>query len=83
MSGPSKYDDEARALVVALDAEAVVLVVVGGVKGTGACPAIRMSGDPERDRIIRGAIVAGLRSMADGMEAGTEMGSADWKRGVS
>lgn len=79
MSDPSRYDDEARALVLALDAEAVVLVVVGGVSGTGACPAYRSSGDPERDRVIREAIVAGLRSMADDMERR----DAYWKRDAS
>jgi len=83
VSGPSKYDDLARELTMQLGADAVVLIVVGGVRGNGACPALRLSGDPARDLQLKAVLVRALRGLADGMERGTEPGHADWKRDVS
>lgn len=83
MSGPSKYDSLARELCLGLDANAVVLIVVGGVRGNGACPALRLSGDPEQDRRLKAVLVDTLRAMATSMERGDEPGHVDWKREVS
>ena len=77
MSGPSKYDDLARNLKQMLGADAVVLVVINGTKGSGACPALRVDGTvpfPELQRLI----VRALREIADGMEQGIEPGRVDW-----
>ena len=74
MSGPSRYDAIVREMVRQLDADAVVLVVVGGVRGNGACPALRLSGDPARDAQLKDVVVYALRAMADGLEQGIEPG---------
>jgi hypothetical protein len=37
----SKYDELSRSLCEALEADAVLVVVIGGTTGTGACPALR------------------------------------------
>lgn len=39
--GKSKYDDLARSLCESLEADAVLVVVIGGTTGSGACPALR------------------------------------------
>ena len=77
MSGPSKYDELARGIVLRLDAEAAVVIVVGGTKGSGACPALRMDGKIPHQELKR-VVARALRAMADGIESDTQPGRTDW-----
>lgn len=83
MSGPSKYDALARDLTTGLNADAVVLLVFGGIHGNGACPALRLSGDSQKDAELKAWVVRALRLMADGLEQNAEPGHVDWSRDVS
>lgn len=77
MSGPSKYDKLARDIVEMLQADAAVLVVIGGTQGSGACPALRMDGKTPPEK-LQALLVHCLRELADAMELGEQPGRADW-----
>lgn len=67
MSDRSKYDSLSRHLIMALDADAVVLVVINGNMGHGACPAFRVD-DPAELPPLKADAIRALRLLADAME---------------
>jgi hypothetical protein len=67
MSGPSKYDELARYLVDRLGADAVVVVVINGRSGHGAC--VAMLDEPALPvPELRAAMTTSLRLIADDIE---------------
>ena len=71
MSGPSKYDGLAREMCETLDAEAVVVIVIGGRYGSGACRAER-AGGPTPPAELRALLSRGLRALADTVDQDSE-----------
>lgn len=68
MSGPSKYDDLVRAITTDTDADAVVLLIVGGRPGDGCCVSVDARNDVEA---MNALLVRRLRTLADNIERGT------------
>ncbi len=66
--GPSKYDDLARVLTERLDADAVVVVVLNGPYGHGACRAERAMPRGGTREQMRGHLIDRLRCLADSIE---------------
>ncbi len=79
MSDESKYSPFARAMLVALNADAVILVVLGGELGDGATRAERPA-PPEVTDSSRAATVAVLRAIADDIEKGITEPDQAWAR---
>jgi hypothetical protein len=67
MSNPSKYDHLAREMMLNLQAEAVVVLVVNGLLGTG-CAGAETAVDPEFFLERRKLMAAVLRKLAHDME---------------
>jgi hypothetical protein len=65
--GKSKYDAIATALNLELGADAVMVLVIGGRFGHGACPALRVT-DLARLPQLKADCVRALRILADAME---------------
>ena len=65
MIGPGKYDDWCELLRLAFKADGLVLIVIGGYKGTGAST---QTGDKRLFPVMASA----LRKMADEMERDAE-----------
>lgn len=65
--GKSKYDAIATALNLELGADAVIVLVIGGRFGHGACPALRVN-DPSELSALRAQCIHALRLLADAME---------------
>lgn len=79
----SRYSAFARELLAYLNADAVVLVVVGGEMGHGATRAEKPA-PPEVLDARRTALAGALRLMADNIEKGITQPDQAWaKRGSS
>jgi len=66
-SGTSKYDAIATALNLEFGADAVIVLVIGGRLGHGACPALRVTELAQLPQ-LKADCVRALRSLADAME---------------
>lgn len=73
MSVPSKYDVLARTLCDELDADAVVVIVVNGPRGHGACRAEKLMISQPRPA-LRAFLVGALRALADSIERDEQPG---------
>ncbi len=83
MSDESKYSPFARAMLTALDADAVAIIVLGGEEGSGATRAEKLA-PPEVLDERRTATVAVLRLLADDIEKMITLPDQPWaKRGSS
>lgn len=71
--GKSKYDDLARELLALLDADGVIICVVGGKVGNGACNALRAGAQA---RPTAAALRIGLLQMAELVVADGEQAAA-------
>jgi hypothetical protein len=73
----SKYDGLARALLADLHAEAVVVVVIGGDMGSGACPALRLG---TQVRLTTAALRIAFLEMAERVVADGERAAREWEK---
>lgn len=64
---PGDYSEIADAIVHATNADAVVVIVLGGEHGNGACPLLKMNGATPLGE-LKALMVAALRAMANGLE---------------
>ncbi len=64
---PGDYSDIAHAIVEATEADAVVVMILGGPHGNGACPLLKLNG-PMPVGELRALVCAALRAMAAGIE---------------
>jgi hypothetical protein len=64
---PADYGEYTDAIVADTNADAVAVLVLGGSRGNGACPAIKLNATlpPEQ---VKALLVAALRALASGIE---------------
>lgn len=82
MGAPSKYDAFARYLLLTTEAQATMVIVIGGTMGNGAARSEQPTADPELLELRRRAMVDVLRTLADDIEKGiTQPDQPEHRRG--